>query len=322
MARIKYFYNDSKLRFEKVEIRWWQRALRILGFVSAVLVFSAVVVGIAYTYIDSPKEKRLLRDIEQMNLQYELLQQRTELAEQALVELEQRDDQIYRVIFEAEPLGNRIRSNQSTQAQRSSIMSRNQTRLIDETADRVQNLGKRLYRQSKSYDELARMAKAKKELLAAIPAIQPVSNKNLNSMASGFGYRIDPIYKTLKMHEGVDFTAPTSTAVYATGDGRVEKLLRMDRGYGNAVIINHGFGYQTLYAHLSAFAVRQGQNISRGTLIGRVGNTGKSTGPHLHYEVIKDGRKVNPVYFFHDDISPEQFDRLIQISGTLNQSFD
>ena len=287
MARIKYFYNDSKLRFEKVEIRWWQRALRILGFVSAVLVFSAVVVGIAYTYIDSPKEKRLLRDIEQMNLQYELLQQRTELAEQALVELEQRDDQIYRVIFEAEPLGNRIRSNQSTQAQRSSIMSRNQTRLIDETADRVQNLGKRLYRQSKSYDELARMAKAKKELLAAIPAIQPVSNKNLNSMASGFGYRIDPIYKTLKMHEGVDFTAPTSTAVYATGDGRVEKLLRMDRGYGNAVIINHGFGYQTLYAHLSAFAVRQGQNISRGTLIGRVGNTGKSTGPHLHYEVIK-----------------------------------
>ena len=322
MARIKYFYNDSKLRFEKVEIRWWQRALRILGFVSAALVFSAVVVGIAYTYIDSPKEKRLLRDIEQMNLQYELLQQRTELAEQALVELEQRDDQIYRVIFEAEPLGNRIRSNQSTQAQRSSIMSRNQTRLIDETADRVQNLGKRLYRQSKSYDELARMAKAKKELLAAIPAIQPVSNKNLNSMASGFGYRIDPIYKTLKMYEGVDFTAPTPTAVYATGDGRVEKLLRMDRGYGNAVIINHGFGYQTLYAHLSAFAVRQGQNISRGTLIGRVGNTGKSTGPHLHYEVIKDGRKVNPVYFFHNDISPEQFDRLIQMSGTLNQSFD
>jgi len=322
VSRIKYYYNDTRLRFEKVEIRWWQRALRIFGFVSAVLVFSAIVVGIAYTYIDSPKEKRLLREIEQMSLQYELLQQRTELAEQALNELEFRDNQIYRVIFEAEPLGESMQSGRASEAERSSIISRNQTRLIEETAERVQNLGKRLYRQSKSYDELTRMANNKKQLLSAIPAIQPVANKNLTSIASGFGYRIDPIYKTLKMHEGVDFTARTSTAVYATGNGHVEKLLRMDRGYGNAVVINHGFGYQTLYAHLSAFAVRQGQKIRRGTLLGKVGNTGKSTGPHLHYEVIKDGRKVNPIYFFHDDISPDQFDRLIQISGTLNQSFD
>lgn len=322
MSRIKYYYNDTRLRFEKVEIRWWQRALRIFGFVSAVLVFSAIVVGIAYTYIDSPKEKRLLREIEQMSLQYELLQQRTELAEQALNELEFRDNQIYRVIFEAEPLGESMQSGRASEAERSSIISRNQTRLIEETAERVQNLGKRLYRQSKSYDELTRMANNKKQLLSAIPAIQPIANKNLTSIASGFGYRIDPIYKTLKMHEGVDFTARTSTAVYATGNGHVEKLLRMDRGYGNAVVINHGFGYQTLYAHLSAFAVRQGQKIRRGTLLGKVGNTGKSTGPHLHYEVIKDGRKVNPIYFFHDDISPDQFDRLIQISGTLNQSFD
>jgi murein DD-endopeptidase MepM/ murein hydrolase activator NlpD len=322
VARIKYFYNDARLRFEKVEVRPWQLALRIFGFVSAVLVFSAVVVGLAYTYIDSPKEKQLLREIEQMSLQYELLQQRTELTEQALKELEQRDDQIYRVIFEAEPLPASVRSGSRSAAEQSSIMSRNQTRLIEETTERVQNLGRRLYLQSKSYDELARMAGDKKKLLAAIPAIQPVSNKKLTAIASGFGYRIDPIYKTLKMHEGVDFTAPTSTAVYATGEGRVEKLLRMDRGYGNAVIIDHGFGYQTLYAHLSAFAVRPGQRISRGTLIGKVGNTGKSTGPHLHYEVIKDGRKVNPIYFFHDDISPDQFERLIQISGTLNQSFD
>lgn len=159
-------------------------------------------------------------------------------------------------------------------------------------------------------------------MLSSIPAIQPVSNKNLSRMASGFGYRIDPIYKTRKFHAGMDFSAPRGTPIYATGDGKVIKVRKSRRGYGNHVKIDHGYGYETLYAHMSKYIVRQGQNIKRGEVIGYIGNTGKSVAPHLHYEVHKDGRKINPVNFYYNDLSPEEYEKMLELSNQSNQSFD
>ncbi|MFN3528335.1 MAG: M23 family metallopeptidase [Bacteroidia bacterium] len=322
MARVKYYYNASKLKYEKVEMSWKRLLLRIFGFLSATAVFAFVIIAIAYTYLDSPKEKQLKREISQLELQYKLMNQKLDLMDKALGDLQNRDDNIYRVVFEAEPIPENTRRAGFSGNDYRQLQNYSNSQLMIETANRVNTLAKQLYIQSKSYDEVVSMVKDKSALLAAIPAIQPVSNKDLTRIGSGFGYRIDPIYKTIKMHEGIDFTAPMRTEIYATGDGKVVEIKRLDKGYGNAVIIDHGYGYKTLYAHMSRFNVRLGQKVSRGEVIGFVGNTGKSTAPHLHYEVIKDGVKVNPVNFFYNDISPDQYDLLIQNASIVNQAFD
>ena len=299
MPKAKYYFNTNSLKYEKVVIPWGKRILRVLGFVATAIVFSVVIVAIAYAYLDSPKEKQLKREISQLTLQYEILQQRFEHVDNVLRDIQHRDDNIYRVIFEAEPIPATVRKAGYGGVNRyKALEGMENSEMIINTARKLDELTKQLYVQSKSFDEIVELAKDKSHMLASIPAIQPVSNKDLTRIASGFGYRIHPIYKTSKMHEGIDFTAPIGTDIYAAGNGTIKEVVYGDRGYGNYVLISHGFGYETLYAHMSKVNARAGQKVKRGDVIGNVGSTGASTAPHLHYEVIKQGTKINPINFF------------------------
>ena len=240
-----------------------------------------------------------------------------------LDDVQNRDDNIYRVIFEADPIPKSIRKAGYGGVNRyENLKGFNNSDLITNTSEKVDQISKQLYIQSKSFDDIIELAKNKTDMLAALPAIQPVSNKNLSRMASGYGYRIHPIYKTRKMHSGMDFSAKTGTPIYATGDGKISKVRRSRRGYGNHVVIDHGYGYKTLYAHMKKYAVKKGQKVKRGEVIGYVGSTGTSVAPHLHYEVHKDGRKINPVNFYFNDLNPEEYEKMLEISSQNNQSFD
>lgn len=323
MAKAKYYFNTNSLRYEKVIVSWRKRLLRVTGWLATALVFGSIVLLLAYSYLDSPKEKQLKRELNEMTLQYELVQKRMDLASNVLDDLQKRDDQIYRVIFEAEPIAKTVREAGYGGVNRyKQLEGFDNSDLMIAATRKLDVLTRQLYIQSKSYDEVFELAKKKTELLASIPAIQPVSNKDLNRIASGFGYRIHPIYKTSIMHEGIDFTATTGTEIYATGNGVVEKVESMGRGYGNNVVINHGFGYETLYAHMSKFKVRPGQRISRGDIIGYVGSTGSSTGPHVHYEVMKNGQKIDPINYFFNDLSATDYEKVRTIASQQNQSFD
>jgi murein DD-endopeptidase MepM/ murein hydrolase activator NlpD len=323
MPKAKYYFNTNSLKYEKVVIPWGKRILRVLGFVATAIVFSVVIVAIAYAYLDSPKEKQLKREISQLTLQYEILQQRFEHVDNVLRDIQHRDDNIYRVIFEAEPIPATVRKAGYGGVNRyKALEGMENSEMIINTARKLDELTKQLYVQSKSFDEIVELAKDKSHMLASIPAIQPVSNKDLTRIASGFGYRIHPIYKTSKMHEGIDFTAPIGTDIYAAGNGTIKEVVYGDRGYGNYVLISHGFGYETLYAHMSKVNARAGQKVKRGDVIGNVGSTGASTAPHLHYEVIKQGTKINPINFFYNDLTPEEYEKMIEISSQSNQSFD
>lgn len=321
--KIKYFYNTHTLKYEKVELSLTKRILRVIGYLASVAVFASIVMIIAYTYIDSPKEKRLKREIEQLTLQYDLLEDRLKIMEVVMSDLQDRDDNIYRVIFEAEPISSDIRKAGFGGVNKyKSLEGFDYAEIMINTTEKLDRVAKQMYVQSKSYDELLKEVKNKNKLLASIPAIQPISNKRLKAFASGFGYRIHPIYKTSKMHTGMDFTASIGTPIYATGDGYVSVAETGGRGYGNHVVINHGYGYQTLYAHMSRMKARRGQSVKRGEIIGYVGNTGTSTAPHLHYEVRKGGRPINPINFYYNDLTPAEYETMLKISQTANQSFD
>lgn len=323
MPKARYYFNTNSLRYERVIVSFRKRLLRVLGWLATALVFGSITLLLAYSYLDSPKEKQLKRELSEVQLQYEILQQQTELSQRVLTDLAKRDDQIYRVIFEAEPIDEAVRTAGYGGINRyKELEGYDNSTLMIETARKIDQLKRQIYIQSKSYDEVFGLAKKKTELLASIPGIQPVSNKDLTRIASGFGYRIHPIYKTSMLHEGIDFTAPVGTEIVATGNGTIVKVEPMGRGYGNNVIIDHGFGYQTLYAHMSKIKVRQGQRVIRGDLIGHVGSTGSSTGPHLHYEVMKNGQKINPINFFFNDLTPEEYEKVLVISSQQNQSFD
>jgi murein DD-endopeptidase MepM/ murein hydrolase activator NlpD len=240
-----------------------------------------------------------------------------------LDDIQHRDDNIYRVIFEADPIPSSIRKAGFGGVNRyKDIRNFSNAELVIEAAKKADKLSKQLYIQSKSFDEVIDLAKNKADMLASIPAIQPIANKDLGRVASGYGYRIHPIYKTRKLHTGMDFTAPQGTPIYATGDGKIAKVRRSRRGYGNHVIVDHGYGYQTLYAHMTKYIVYRGQKVKRGEIIGYVGSTGTSVAPHLHYEVIKNKRKINPVNYYYNDLSPEEYEKMLEISSQNNQSFD
>ena len=323
MAKAKYYFNTNTLRYEKVEVSFQRRFLRVLGWLATASVFGAITLLLAYSYLDSPKEKQLKRELSEMQLQYEILQQRTELASRVLSDLSKRDDQVYRVIFEAEPIHESVRTAGYGGINRyKDLEGNNNSELIISTTRKIDQLSRQLYIQSKSYDEVFELARKKTEMLASIPGIQPIFNQDLNRIASGFGYRIHPIYKTNMMHEGLDFTAPVGTEIYASGNGVVAKVEAMGRGYGNNIVIDHGFGYKTLYAHMSKFKVRPGQRIKRGDVIGYVGSTGSSTGPHLHYEVWRSGNKIDPINFFFNDLTAEQYVKVLELASRQNQSFD
>lgn len=322
MKKAKYFFNPHNLKFEQVRHSFWTRFIRVFGFLSASLVFAALILVGAYAWIDSPKEKQLKREIAQYKLQMKLMDQKVEDMNEMLGQLAERDDNIYRAIFEADPLPDNVRKAGFGGVERyNSLSGYENSEILIGLAKKIDQLSNRMLVQSTSYDQLAKLAARKNEMLASIPAIQPVSNRELRRMASGFGYRIHPIYKTRKMHTGMDFSAPVGTDIYATGNGRVVEA-EYDRGYGYHVIIDHGFGYQTLYGHMSKMLVKRGQEIKRGEVIGLIGNSGTSTAPHLHYEVIKNGNKINPVNFYFNDLSPEEYDQVLEIASQANQSFD
>jgi murein DD-endopeptidase MepM/ murein hydrolase activator NlpD len=324
MAKVKYYYDPKTLSYRKIEKDWKKRVREWLLLSVGIALFAGLSYLVLNNYIDSPKELRLKRELDQMKFQFELLNKRMNQVDLVLRDLQNRDDNIYRVIFEADPIPLSVRQAGFGGANRyKELEGYENATLLKESAQRLDILTKKLYVQSKSFDEVIKMAGEKEDLIASIPAIQPIANQDLSRIASGFGFRIHPIYKVPKMHTGIDFSAPTGTPIYATGNGTVinDQNLR-NSGYGNYVMLDHGFGYQTLYAHVSRTNVRVGQKVKRGDVIAFVGSTGQSTAPHLHYEVIKNGVKVNPINFFFNDLSPEEYDRLIEMASNINQSFD
>lgn len=302
----------------------WKQIGNTLLFLVSSSLFAYLFLFFSKSFLVTPREKELIREIEYLTLNYELLKNKVNGLENALLDLENRDDGIYRVIFEAEPISSSLRRSSLAGINRyKNLDGYSTSELVKETTQRIDKLRKQAYIQSRSYDELLELIKDKNKLLASIPAIQPIANKNLTAVASGFGMRIHPVYKVLKMHTGIDFTAPVGTPIYATGDGTVIIDNGLGgSGYGLYVIISHGFGYHTLYAHMSKVLVRPGQKVKRGDVIGYVGSSGSSTGPHLHYEVIKNGVKVDPVNYFFNDLTPEEFELMLRLARQQNQSFD
>ena len=318
----KYFYNPNTLQYEKIKKSFSQILLRISGFIVTAMFFAIIIIMLAFTFVDSPKTKRLERELKQMEINYTILQERIDIASKVLGELEERDDNLYRQIFEAEPVSKELRNMGYGGSERFAELNQlSKGELVKSAYKNIEKLERKLYVQSKSFDEIAKMAQGKEQMLASIPAITPVK-KTSTWVASGFGFRIDPIYKTKKFHYGMDFSGQTGVEIFATGNAKVVKIRKSRRGYGNQVTLDHGFGYVTSYSHLSKILVYRGQTVKRGEIIGLMGSTGKSTAPHLHYEVIKDGRKVNPIYFFYSDLSAEEYDDLIKLVDSNQQSFD
>ncbi|MBI5859063.1 MAG: peptidoglycan DD-metalloendopeptidase family protein [Sphingobacteriales bacterium] len=323
MKKIKYYYNTNTLRYEKLETPLRVKLLRIFGFIAAALVTAGLISYIAFQFIGSPKERLLQEQNEDLQDNYRQLRDRVNSIQQQMQELEKRDNDVYRAIFEANPVPDSARAKAlADQLEIVSIGKIKDHQLAASITTTLNNLSSRIEAQKKSYDEVNELIKNKEQLLSHTPAIQPVSNKDLNRIASGFGYRVDPVYKTIKMHEGLDFAAPQGTPIYATADGVITTAGNTGNGYGNHVIINHGYGYETLFGHMVRVKVSVGQAVKRGQVIGWVGSTGKSTGPHCHYEVHKNGVKVDPIYFFYNDLSPEQFDLILKKAAASNQTFD
>lgn len=323
MAKVKYKFDYNKLSYDKIVLTGKQKFYRFMTYFTATLLIAVIYNIFFIVFFDTPKEKGLIRENQQLSTQYEVLNNRFDLVENTLEDLQKRDDNIYRVIFEAEPIPPSVRSAGFGGVNRyADLQGFRNSDLVTESARRLDKITKQLYVQSKSYDEVIEMAKNKEEMVACVPAIMPISNKDLRRTASGWGFRIHPIYKIRKFHYGMDFTAPTGTEIYATGDGVVEVVDNSLRGYGKRIVIDHGFGYKTLYGHLNGFNIRKGQKVKRGDVIGFVGSTGTSTAPHLHYEVLKNNKKVNPVHYYFNDLSPEEFDNMIFISSNSGQSFD
>ncbi|MGI8952717.1 MAG: M23 family metallopeptidase [Chitinophagaceae bacterium] len=323
MKKIKYYYNTHTLRYEKLEMPLRVRLLKFFGFIASAIVTAFIIVAIAFQYIDSPKEKLLRNENDDLRNDYSVLQQQLHLLQQQMAEIENRDNNVYRSIFESTPIPDSARIKEMEKNKEVKLVQgMGSTDLVKSMTEQLNMLSLRLAYQSKSYNEIEDMVKNKQKLLAAIPAIQPVSNKDLSHIASGFGYRIDPVYKVGKFHAGLDFAAPIGTPIYATADGVIKEANFNAGGYGNHVVIDHGYGYQTLYGHMIRIKVRQGENVKRGEVIGWVGSTGKSTGPHCHYEVHKNNVPVDPVYYFYNDLSPEQYDRLLKMAAAANQSLD
>lgn len=322
MPKSKYRFNPESLSYDRIRPSFKRKLIIFLSYLS-IIFFFAVILNILYSSIfDTPNEKRLIRENDQLLFQYELLNSRINNLETILTDMENRDDNIYRTIFNAEPIPKSIREAGFGGVNRYEMLEGyDNAEIVINSTQRLDKLTKEVYVQSRSYDEIIEMAKRRKEQLACLPAIQPISNKDLTRTASGWGYRIHPIYKIRKFHYGMDFTAPTGTEIYATADGTIEVVEQSRRGYGNKIVINHGFGYQTLYGHMNGFNVRKGQKVKRGDVIGFVGNTGLSTAPHLHYEVHLNGTKVNPVNYYFNDLTPEEWDRMIMLSMKAG-SFD
>ena len=320
MPKAKFRFNPETLEYEKDSYSLWKQVAKFLGFISLAIV-SGLIIFLVVNH--GQNTEALQNQLEDYKVQIQLLENKSLKMQTTLDELASMDDDVYREIFGAEPISSDIRKAGTGGVDKyTSLDQLKDGQKIKELHLRLDNMKNQSKVQIKSYNKLIDMAKNKSKMLASIPAIQPVSNKDLRRIASGFGYRVDPIYKTRKMHKGLDFSAPKGTKIYATGDGVIKKVKRNRWGYGTHVVIDHGYGYTTLYGHMSKTSVRRGQRVKRGHVIGLVGSTGKSTGPHLHYEVAINGRQVNPVGYFYNDITTDQYEEIIELSSNPNQSFD
>jgi murein DD-endopeptidase MepM/ murein hydrolase activator NlpD len=323
--KVKYYYDTESLAYKKIRPKKGRKFGYTLLFLvsSALFGFLCFVILLNTPYFETPKDRLQAREIENMKLRYAILNKKMEELNDVMASIEERDNNIYRIYFNSSPIPEEQRKAGFGGVNRyKELEGYNNSDLIINTTKQVDVLSKQLAIQSKSLDEIVKLAKGKEKLLAAIPAIQPVKNEDLTRMASGFGYRNDPFTKIRKFHFGMDFTARTGTPVYATGDGVVQKSDNTLSGYGNLIIINHGFGYQSYYAHLSKYKVRAGQRVKRGDVIGFVGSTGRSEAPHLHYEVHKDGDAINPINFYYGSISAEEYIAISKIAAQENQALD
>ena len=323
MPPTKYKFNPDSLSFDKVRFGIKALLLRFLAYFLGSVIVAFIYWGIFASFFDSPKEKALKREVEQMTIQYDLIHREMANVESVLEDLQKTDDNLYRSIFEAEPIPGTLRDGGIGGVNRyDALEGYNNSNLVIETANRLDKIIKKVYVQSKSFDDLIKLAKDKEAMLKSVPAIIPISNKDLTRTASGYGWRIHPIYKISKFHYGMDFTAPLGTDIYATGNGTVVAVLSAQRGLGKHIIINHGFGYSSIYAHLSNFNVRAGQKVQRGEIIGFVGSTGTSVANHLHYEIKLNGVNVDPVNYYFEDLNSMEYERMVEIASKTGQSFD
>ena len=323
MARIRYYYDTESCRYERIRTSKWDIFINSLAFLT---VATAIATGLVFGYMmyfESPEELQLRKENQELLMFYNLMNEDMESISQVLQSMKERDDDIYRVIFGVNPLADEIRTGGTGGANKyRALMEKGLSReaLIVNDLQKIDDLKKQMYIQTKSYDEIVELAKNKEDFLAALPAIQPVSNEEIKRLSSGFGYRIDPYLKTRRMHPGVDFSLEVGNPVHATGNGKVKFTKSSLSGYGKQVHIDHGFSYETKYGHLDKILVKKGQRVKRGDIIGYSGHSGKSTAPHLHYEVIKNGVKVNPIHYFSRDLSAEEYEEILRLASIENQA--
>jgi murein DD-endopeptidase MepM/ murein hydrolase activator NlpD len=325
MTKVKYYYDPDTLSYRKIEPRKSKKVRNVSFFVIGSILSGLIglLVLLNTNLLNTPRELSLQREVKNYELQFELLDKKMEQMEDVLANIEERDNNIYRIYFEANPIPEEQRKAGFGGVNRyKSLEGFNNSEMIIGTTRRMEIIQKQMVIQSRSLDEITKLAAEKEKLLAAIPAIQPINNEELTRMASGFGWRSDPFTKARKMHWGMDFTAPRGTPIYASGDGVVTRSDNRASGFGKHVRIDHGYGYMTLYAHLSRYNVKKGQRVKRGDLIGFVGSTGRSEAPHLHYEVWKDGQKINPINFYYGSLTAEEFENMLKYANQENQSLD
>ena len=325
MSKSKFYYDKKSLSYKEIKLSLKERFLNFLSFTLASFFFGVICLFVLlYTpLLDTPTELSQSRELNNYKLQFDLLNKKLSQLENVLENIEQRDNNIYRVLFEANPIDEDIRKAGFGGINRyADLEGFENSDLVIETTKKIDILTKQLVIQSKSLDDIEKLVNNKQKMLASIPSIQPVKNNDLTRIASGFGIRTDPFDKSRKMHKGMDFAAPRNTPVYAASNGRIVRVDSRSIGYGKHIRIDHGYGFVTLYAHLNGYNVKRGQIVNKGDIIGFVGNTGRSKGLHLHYEVIKDGISVNPVNYFYGNLTPDEFDEVLRISVQENQSLD
>ena len=327
MKKEKFVYNKHTLQYEKVQITWKARALQVFVYFSASSVAAVILLSLFYTYFPSPREKVLLREIDMMKTKYVVVDQQVEKLSGVLDNVQQRDAAVHRMVFGMNPIDKGIWNGGTGghPVQSGLVQYKNGGVVVSGTMERLEKLSRQIVMQSKSLDTIQRLADSKEKMMASMPSIKPVREDKLNrgiTLLSGFGWRLHPIYKVRKFHKGIDFAAPEGTPIQATGDGRVVKIEKSNRGYGNSIIIDHGFGFQTLYGHMKVIDVKEGDLLKKGQRIGLVGDTGSSTAPHCHYEVHLRGTPVNPLQYCMDSLSPTEYQELVNAAEIANQSLD
>ncbi|MGB5188676.1 M23 family metallopeptidase [Robiginitalea sp.] len=325
MTKVKYYYDPDTLSYRKIEPKKSKKIRNILLFGAGSMLSGllGLLLLLNVNVLNTPKELSLQRELKNYELQFEILGRKMEQMDEVLANIEERDNNIYRIYFEANPIPEEQRRAGFGGVNRyKSLEGFNNSDMIIGATRRMEIIQKQMVIQSKSLDEITKLAAEKEKLLASIPAIQPVNNEELTRMASGFGWRSDPFTKARKMHWGMDFTAPRGTPIYASGDGKISRADNRASGYGKHIRLEHGYGYMTIYAHLSRYNVRVGQQVKRGDLIGFVGSTGRSEAPHLHYEVWKDAERINPINFYYGSLSAEEFENMLKYANQENQSLD